>query len=69
MITNNVRISKGVPEPIQFAGTGGTPIVIDVFSGVAYFIYDGVVRPIVGGVVFVTNAFSDGFSNGFANGS
>ena len=67
--SNNVRISKGPPAPIQFAGTDGTPIVIDVLSGVAYYFYDGVISPIVGGVMLVTNAFSLGFSDGFANGS
>ena len=67
--SNNVRISKGVPDKTQFAGTDGTPIVIDVLTGIGYYFYDGLVRPLVGGVLIVTNAFSDGFSDGFANGS
>jgi len=67
--TNNVRICKGVPTQINFMGTDGTPIVIDVLSGIAYYFYDGLVSPLIGGVLLVTNAFSDGFSDGFANGS
>jgi len=67
--TNNVRISIGPPAMTNFMGTDGTPIVIDVLSGIAYYLYGGVIRPIMGGVLLVTNAFSDGFSDGFANGS
>jgi predicted methyltransferase len=69
MITNNVRTWKGVPPLLAFGGSDGTPIVIDVTTGIGYFTYNNLVLPLVGGVLKVYDAFSDGFSDGFANGS
>jgi hypothetical protein len=67
--TNNVRTYEGIPPLVAFGGSDGTPIVIDVLSGVAYYTYNNLVLPIVGGVLVVYDAFSDGFSDGFTNGS
>jgi len=68
MITNNVRTYKGIPPAVAFGGADGTPIVIDALSGIAYYLYLGLVLPLVGGTQPVYNAFSNGFSDGFVNG-
>ena len=67
--SNNIRVSKGVPDATHFMGSDGTPLVIDGYTGIAYFWLQGAVRPIIGGTFLVTAAFSDGFSDGFVNGS
>ena len=69
MRTNNVRTWVGVPPLPIFGGSDGTPIVIDVTTGIAYYTYENLVLPLIGGVAVVFDAFSDGFSDGFVNGS
>lgn len=69
MITNNVRTCVGTPTRANFGGTDGTPIVIDVQSGIAYYSYKNRILPLVGGVQPVYAAFSSGFSDGFVNGA
>lgn len=63
-----IRTKRGVPTLNDFLSGEGTPIVIDVLTGIAYYLYQNIVRQLVGGEVTVTSAFSDGFSDGFANG-
>jgi hypothetical protein len=63
-----VRTKEGVPLLRDFASTEGTPIVIDVLTSKAYYVYKNIVYPVVSGVLLVTSAFSEGFSDGFANG-
>lgn len=60
-----VRTKKGMPVLRDFASNEGTPIVIDVLTGIAYYLYNNIVFPIQFGTSS-TGAFSDGFSNGFS---
>ena len=64
-----IRIRNGVPTLRDFASGEGTPIVIDVLTGIGYYLYKNIVMQLVGGTVTVANAFNGGFSDGFANGS
>ena len=64
-----IRTKAGVPTLTDFASGEGTPIVIDVTTGLGYYLYRNVVMPLVGGELLVNNAFSNGFSDGFTNGS
>ena len=63
-----IRTKVGVPTLTDFASGEGTPIVIDVLTGIGYYLYKNIVIQLVGGTVTVANAFSLGFSDGFANG-
>jgi len=63
-----IRTKAGVPILTDFASGEGTPIVIDVLTGIGYYLYKNIVIQLVGGTVTVANAFSLGFSDGFANG-
>jgi len=63
-----VRTRNGVPTLRDFASGEGTPIVIDVLTGIGYYLYKNIVMQMVGGEVLVNNAFNGGFSDGFANG-
>ena len=63
-----IRTKVGVPILTDFASGEGTPIVIDVLTGIGYYLYRNVVFQLVGGTVVAFNAFSNGFSDGFANG-
>jgi len=63
-----VRIRNGVPTLRDFASGEGTPIVIDVLTGIGYYLYKNIVMQMVGGELLVNNAFNGGFSDGFANG-
>jgi len=63
-----IRTTVGVPLLRDFASGEGTPIVIDVLTSKAYYLYKNIIFPIVGAELLVTNAFSGGFSDGFANG-
>lgn len=60
-----VRTKQGKPEKRDFASTEGTPIVIDVLTGIAYYLYNNLVYPIQGGTSS-QGAFSDGFDTGFS---
>lgn len=60
-----IRTKKGKPELRDFASGDGTPIVIDVLTGIAYYLYKNLVYPIQFGTSS-TGAFSDGFSDGFS---
>ena len=63
-----IRTKEGVPVLNDFLSNEGTPIVIDVLTGIGYYLYKNIIIQLVGGTVTVANAFSLGFSNGFANG-
>ena len=63
-----IRTREGVPTLRDFASGEGTPIVIDVLTGIGYYLYKNIVFQLVGGQSASVNAFSLGFSDGFANG-
>ena len=63
-----IRTKAGVPQVSDFASGEGTPIVIDVLTGIGYYLYKNIVFQLVGGQSASVNAFSLGFSDGFANG-
>jgi len=63
-----IRTKEGVPTIQDFLSNEGTPIVIDVLTGIGYYLYKNIIIQLVGGTVTVANAFSLGFSDGFANG-
>jgi len=63
-----VKTCQGVPILRDFVGADGTPIVIDVLTGIGYYLYKNIVFQLVGGQSASVNAFSLGFSDGFANG-
>ena len=63
-----IRTKEGVPVLNDFLSNEGTPIVIDVLTGIGYYLYKNIIIQLVGGTVTVANAFSLGFSDGFANG-
>ena len=63
-----IRTKAGVPQVSDFASGEGTPIVIDVLTGIGYYLYKNIVMQLVGGTLTVNNAFNGGFSDGFANG-
>jgi hypothetical protein len=69
MITNNVRTCVGIPTRANFGGSDGTPIVIDVTTGIGYYSYQGRILPMTAGVQPIYAAFSSGFSDGFVNGT
>jgi hypothetical protein len=60
-----IKTKEGVPELRDFAAQDGTPLVIDVLTGIAYYLHKNLIFPIQGGVS-VTGAFSDGFDTGFS---
>jgi len=63
-----VRTKEGVPTLNDFLSNEGTPIVINVLTGIGYYLYKNIILELVGGTPTINNAFSGGFSNGFANG-
>lgn len=62
---NNIRWKVGVPVLSDFSSGDGTPVVINVLTGIAYYVYKNVVYPIHG-ATSVQGAFSDGFSEEFS---
>jgi hypothetical protein len=60
-----IKTKEGHPELRDFASQTGTPIVINVLTGIAYYLHKNLIFPIQGGTSS-TGAFSDGFSNGFS---
>mgnify|MGYP001306856954 CR=1 FL=1 len=65
MSSNIVKTKQGVPILRDFAGADGTPIVIDVTTGIGYYLHKNLVYPLQFGTSAV-GAFSDGFSTGFS---
>jgi hypothetical protein len=65
MSSNIVKTKQGVPILRDFAGADGTPIVIDVLTGIGYYLHKNIVYPLQFGTSSV-GAFSDGFSTGFS---
>ena len=63
-----IRTKEGVPTIQDFLSGEGTPIVIDVLTGIGYYLYKNIVMQMVSGILTVNNAFSNGFSDGFTNG-
>jgi len=63
-----IRTKEGMPTLNDFLSNEGTPIVIDVLTGIGYYLYKNIVFQLVGGQSASVNAFSLGFSDGFANG-
>lgn len=63
-----IRTCRGKPILRDFVSGDGTPIVIDVISGIGYYLYKNRVLPLVGGTPVIFGAFTNAFSNGFANG-
>ena len=63
-----IRTKAGVPTLTDFASGEGTPLVIDVTTGIGYYLYKNIVMQMVSGILTVNNAFNNGFSDGFANG-
>lgn len=64
-----IRTKEGVPVLNDFLSNEGTPIVIDVLTGIGYYLYRNIVMQLVGGTLVTFNSFSNGFSDGFQNGS
>ena len=64
-MSEGIRTKAGIPVLQDFLSGSGTPIVIDVLTGIAYYLFKNTVYPIQGGTS-VTGAFSDGFSGGFS---
>ena len=60
-----IKTKEGMPELRDFAAQDGTPIVINVLTGIAYYLYQNLVYPIQFGTSSV-GAFSDGFDTGFS---
>ena len=60
-----IRTRKGVPTLRDFASGEGTPIVIDVLTRIAYFLYNNTVYPLAPNPSSV-GAWSDGFDSGFS---
>jgi hypothetical protein len=65
-VNNYVRLHKGVPPIELFSSSVVTPIVIDVLTGFAYYMYNNVVYPLQMAPASSVGAFSDGFSSGFS---
>jgi len=65
-INNFVRLYQGVPPKEIFSNSVGTPIVIDILTGFAYYMNDNVVYPLQMAPASSIGAFSDGFSDGFS---
>ena len=64
-----IRTKAGVPTLTDFASGEGTPIVIDVLTGIGYYLYKNIVMQLVSGTVVGFNDFSFDFSDDFANGA
>jgi hypothetical protein len=60
-----IRTKQGMPVLRDFASNEGTPIVIDVTTRIAYFLFNNIIFPLAPNPSS-TGAFSDGFSNGFS---
>ena len=54
-----------MPVLKDFASGEGTPIVIDVLTGVGYYLYKNIIYPLQMSTS-VIGAFSDGFDTGFS---
>jgi hypothetical protein len=65
MSSNIVKTKQGVPILRDFAGADGTPIVIDVLTGIGYYLHKNIVYPLQFGTSSV-GAFSSGFDTGFS---
>jgi hypothetical protein len=68
MINENrwIRTTSGPPKASDFASRFGTPIVIDILTGFAYYLHKNVVYPLQVTAPSVVGAFSNGFSDGFS---
>jgi hypothetical protein len=64
-MSDYIRIKEGMPLLRDFASGEGTPIVIDVTTRIAYYLYKNMIFPLAPNPSSV-NAFSSGFSNGFS---
>jgi hypothetical protein len=60
-----IKTKEGYPELRDFSAQDGTPIVINVLTGIAYYLHKNLIFPIQGGTSS-TGAFSDGFDTGFS---
>jgi len=60
-----VRTKKGVPTVRDFLSSEGTPLVIDVYTRIAYFLFNNTVYPLAP-IPSSIGAFSDGFDSGFS---
>jgi hypothetical protein len=60
-----IRTKEGMPVLRDFVSNEGTPIVIDVTTRIAYYLWRNMIFPLAPNPSGV-NAFSDGFSNGFS---
>jgi hypothetical protein len=60
-----IRTKAGLPLLRDFASGEGTPIVIDVLTGIGYYLHHNIIYPLQFGTSSV-GAFSDGFSTGFS---
>jgi hypothetical protein len=60
-----IRTKEGMPVLRDFASNEGTPIVIDVTTRIAYFLWKNNIFPLAPNPSS-TGAFDDGFSNGFS---
>lgn len=60
-----IRTKRGVPVPGDFTAKDGTPIVIDVYTRIAYFMFNNSVYPLAPTPSSI-GAFSSGFSAGFS---
>lgn len=61
-----IRTMHGVPTVRDFASGEGTPIVIDLLTGIGYYLNNNIVYPLQYGAPSVVGAFSTGFSDGFS---
>lgn len=60
-----IRSYEGVPPPIQFDSHEGTPLVLNVLTGILYYLHKGMVLPVQAGPIPSGLAFSSGFDKGF----
>jgi hypothetical protein len=63
-----IKTKEGMPELRDFASQTGTPIVIDVLTSIAYYLYKNTIYPLATGTPIYDRAFSNAFSDDFANG-
>jgi hypothetical protein len=64
-MSDYIKKKTGVPVLRDFASGDGTPIVIDVLTGIGYYLHNNIVFPLQFGTSSA-GAFSSGFSEGFS---
>jgi hypothetical protein len=65
-VSQYIRTNMGVPTVSMFDSKEGTPLIIDLTTGVLYYLFQQHVMPVQGGPPPTFNGFSSGFSDGFS---